>query len=368
MNVDPTPAPKAKPAPAPAPAPAPEPVPEPEVSDEEREKKEKRANSDSEKALGNDAYKKRNFEEAIAHYDKAWDLDSTNIAVLTNKSAALFEAGRLDECIAVCEQAVEIGRELRADYKVIAKAFARQGAAYWKKDDLANSIKYYSKSLTEHRTPEVLTKLREVEKLKAVKDKEAYRDPAISDQEREKGNELFKQSLFSDAVKHYSEAIKRNDKDARNFSNRAACYMKLMAMNEADKDCDEAIRLDGEFVKAYIRKAAILFAKREYIKCAEMCDMARSKDPEGKHTQEIDAQLYKANYALGQVQNSSNREEVLKRARDDPEVQAIMADPVMNTILKQMQEDPAAAKDHMKNPGVAAKIRTLINAGIISYR
>ncbi len=29
----------------------------------------------------------------------------------------------------------------------------------------------------------------------------------------------------------------------------------------------------------------------------------------------------------------------------DPEVQKIMSDPVMQTILKQMQEDPMAAKE-----------------------
>ena len=34
-------------------------------------------------------------------------------------------------------------------------------------------------------------------------------------------------------------------------------------------------------------------------------------------------------------------------------------------ILEQMQQDPGAARDHMKNPQIAAKIRTLMNAGIL---
>ena len=37
----------------------------------------------------------------------------------------------------------------------------------------------------------------------------------------------------------------------------------------------------------------------------------------------------------------------------------------MNQILKQMQEDPAAIKEHMKNPQIAAKFRKLVAAGII---
>ena len=91
--------------------------------------------------------------------------------------------------------------------------------------------------------------------------------------------------------------------------------------------------------------------------------------------------MQKAYFGLNQVQSGS-KEETLKNAMQDPEVQSIMADPVMQTILKQMQEDPRAAQEyvsfwwtfvyflisHMKNPAIAGKIRTLINAGIIQTR
>ncbi|KAI8609155.1 putative heat shock protein [Chytriomyces sp. MP71] len=344
--------------------------PEPmEVEDEEtREKKEKRAASDKAKDAGNALYKKRAFTDALAKYNEAFELDETNVTVLTNKAAVLFEMAKYEECIKVCDDAVEKGRELRVDFKLIAKAFARMGNAYSKLNDHKNAIKFYEKSLSEHRTPDVLTKLRETEKLQKQLEKEAYRNPELADAAREIGNELFKKHDYVEAVKHYTEAIKRNDADPRNFSNRAACYIKLMALPEADKDCDEAIKLDAGFVKAYIRKASILLAKRDYSKTMEMCNEAKEKDVEGKHTTEIEQVMLKAYQGLNEVQSGANREETLKRAMNDPEVQKIMGDPVMQSILQQMQEDPAAARDHMKNPQIAAKIRTLINAGIISTR
>ena len=40
----------------------------------------------TEKDLGNQAYKKRQFDDALSHYEKAWSLDNTNISVLTNKA------------------------------------------------------------------------------------------------------------------------------------------------------------------------------------------------------------------------------------------------------------------------------------------
>lgn len=53
---------------------------------------------------------------------------------------------------------------------------------------------------------------------------------------------------------------------------------------------------------------------------------------------------------------------------DNIYVQAIMQDPIINSILQQSQQNPAALADHMKNPVVRAKIQKLIAAGIIRTR
>ena len=61
-------------------------------------------------------------------------------------------------------------------------------------------------------------------------------------------------------------------------------------------------------------------------------------------------------------------EQTLERAMRDPEVAGIMQDPVMQSILQQAQSNPAALQDHMKNPGIRAKIQKLVAAGIIRTR
>ncbi|KAG0023612.1 Hsp90 cochaperone [Podila clonocystis] len=333
-------------------------------SEEELNKKEALKIKD----LGNASYKARKFDEALEHYTKAWELDSTNVSILTNKAAVYFEMGNFDECIKTCEEAIDVGREHRADYKLIAKALGRIGTAYVKQDKLPEAIKYYGKSLAEHRTPDILAKLKEAEKAKAKADKEAYRDVALSAEARDRGNALFKNSDFAGAVKEYTEAIKRDDTDPRAYSNRAACYTKLMAINEALKDCETCITLDPKFVKGYIRKAAIQLLKKEYDESLETCRLAKEADVEHKHAAEIDQQLNRvyAEMSRGPVRREGEtEEETLKRAQQDPEVQRIMGDPAMRSILQQMQEDPRAAQDHMKNPKVAANIRKLVAAGII---
>lgn len=98
---------------------APEPEPEPEDEESISKKKAQEA-GDAEKKIGNDFYKKKQFDEAIEHYQKAWELHK-DVTYLNNLGAAKFEKGDYQETIEVCQEAVEQGRELRADFKIIAK-------------------------------------------------------------------------------------------------------------------------------------------------------------------------------------------------------------------------------------------------------
>jgi len=283
-------------------------------------------------------------------------------------AAAYFEQQDYDKAIEVCEKAVDEGRSLRADYKLVAKAYGRIGSAYQKKSDLASAIKYYEKSLTEHRTPDILNKLREVERIKVEADRQAYLSPEKSAIAREEGNVLFKNGQFADSVKSYTESIKRDPTDARGYNNRAAAYMKLVAFPEALKDANEAIKVDPNFVKAYIRKSAILYAMRDYTQAMEAAQEATEHDTERKHTAEISQQELKCQQALFSQRGTETQEETLERAMRDPEVAGIMNDPIMQQILQQAQSNPGALQDHMKNPVVRQKIQKLINAGIIRTR
>ena len=249
-----------------------EPEPEPEPEDEEAvAKREAKAKADEEKKLGTENYKKRQFDAAIEHYSKAWELHK-DITYLTNLGAAKFEKGDYQGCIEACQEAVDYGREILADFKLIAKAFGRIGTAYERSGDLANAIVFYQKSLTEHRTPDILTKLRAAEKAKIIAEKNAYINPEEAEKARELGNEKFKAADWPGAVEAYSEMIKRAPDDARGYSNRAACFIKLLSFPSAVLDCDEAIKRDPKFIRAYLRKAQAYFAMREYSKCMDVLE------------------------------------------------------------------------------------------------
>ncbi|SCU78523.1 LAFA_0A07030g1_1 [Lachancea sp. 'fantastica'] len=338
-------------------------VDEPEV--------DSRAAADAEKAEGNKFYKSRQFDEAIEKYNKAWELHK-DITYLNNRSAAEYEKGDYSQAIQTLTEAVDQGREMRADYKLIAKSFARIANAYVKLNDLPKAIEYYQRSLTEHRTPDTLTKLRNCEKELKVRESEAYVDPEKAEEARLQGKDFFTKGDWPGAVNSYTEMIKRAPEDARGYSNRAAALAKLMSFPDAIKDCEMAIRKDPNFIRAYIRKATAQIAIKEFVGAMETLDIARSKDTElnkGSSVREIDQLYVKASQQRFQPSDPNETpEQAYERALKDPEVASIMQDPVMQSILSQAQQNPAALQEHMKNPDVFSKIQTLIAAGIIRTR
>ena len=153
----------------------------------ESELPENKKSAKLEKELGNDAYKKKDFDEAIEHYNRAIESDASDITFYNNLAAVFFEQKEYEKCIGECERAVEIGRENRADFKLIAKAFTRMGNAYKRMKKWTQAKVAYEKSMSEHRTPEIKTLLSEIEKIVKEEALKAYVDPAKAEEEKEKG-------------------------------------------------------------------------------------------------------------------------------------------------------------------------------------
>ncbi|KAJ1360074.1 Hsp90 cochaperone [Parelaphostrongylus tenuis] len=309
---------------------------------------------------GNAAYKLKDFKEAHKHYDKAIELDPSNITFYTNKAAAYFEEHKYDDCVEICKKAVEIGREQRADFKLIAKTMARAGNAYSKAGDLKEALNWYEKSVSEFRDPETVKKAKELEKEIKERERVAYINPEIAQEEKNLGNEKFKNGDYPGAMKHYNEAVKRDPDNAVLYSNRAACYTKLMEFQRALDDCENCIKRDPKFIKGYIRKGAVLTAMREWTKAKRAYEDALTIDPSNVEAIEGLRNCFRS--------NDEDPEKARERALEDPEMQAILRDPGMRLLLEQMSEDPGAVREHLQNPDIAAKLLKLREAGIIQMR
>jgi stress-induced-phosphoprotein 1 len=312
------------------------------------------------KSEANNLYKNKQFDEATQKYLEAASLDPTNMVYHSNIGAVYFEQGEYQKSIESCIKALEIGMENRADFKLKARALQRVGNCYHKMNDLENAIVYYNKSLIEEHNKQTYESLKKTEKELEDRKLREYISPELSDKARNEGNDFFKKGNYPEAVKSYSEAIKRNPLDKVPYTNRATAYIKLGAIPDAIRDCEKAIELDGKYVKAYIKKAHAHNLARDHLKALETYQKAIELEPTN---QEVENGIKNVMEKIGQGQD----EETVKRnVQNNPELIEILQDPLMRTVLQDLeQNNKEAVVSHLRNPEIKKKIDKLIAAGII---
>ena len=335
------------------------------TTEERAAKKATAAKAAAIKEEGNAHYKARRFEEALAAYRQAQALVPTDATFLLNESAVHFETGDLDQCVAVCHRAVELGRAegSRAPFQVMAKIFARLGNAHAKRRELREAIEAYENSMLEHRNDDVQAKLKALKAELKKKTEAEYQDPVKAEEAKELGNEHFKAGRFDEAIKAYSEAIKRNPAEPRYLTNRAAAKAKRMDWQGSLEDAELALKLDPKNVKAMIKKGNAQFAQAQEYKAIDTFKAALALEPDNEEVKDGLRRTYR------KVEDANNdparAEERRKRAMADPEIQVILNDPAVNNVLQDAQKDGKALARAMQNPGMREKILKLNAAGII---
>lgn len=117
------------------------------------------------------------------------------------------------------------------------------------------------------------------------------------------------------------------------------------------------------YVKAYSRRATCEYFTKEYHKALASYQKILEIEPENK---DAAAGLRRvANIIEGNMNSGKVDPQQRARAMADPEIKAIMSDPYMQSVLGEMQTNPAAFQGYMQQPDVAAKINKLIHAGIL---
>merc|ERR1712183_803746 len=170
-----------------------------------------------------------------------------------------------------------------------------------------------------------------------------------------KGNEYFKKGAYPEAKKHYDESIKRNPDAAATYSNRAAAYMKLCEFSHALKDTETCIKLDPKFVKGYVRKGGCLEGMKKYTEAVDVYKKALEIDPLNNEA--------KQGYSRCMNQKHKNM-----NGAGEKEIREILGDPIIRNILEQMEREPAAAREHLKDEKIGKKIQKLMECGILQFR
>lgn len=311
------------------------------------------------KQEGNKLFKQGKYQEALEKYIEANKLNPSEITYYLNMAGCYHELKDYDKVIENCQYVVDN----TFNFEKKAKAFGRMGFAYQEKNDWASAIQCFDKSLLEAKDQRIKEALRNAEVVKRKKDEEAYLNPDLAEEANTKGNELFKKHEFVEALKQYVEAVKRDPTKAKFYSNRAACYIKLMSLNEALNDCEKALEIDPNFQRAHQRYCTVQMMMKRYHKALSSYEKAMKLFP---NDQDLKEGYYKC---VAKINEGGDDEERLKQTMNDPEIQGLMIDPRVQQLLKDLKENPKSANEKiMKDEFLLEAFRKLVAGGIIKTK
>ena len=82
--------------------------------------------------------------------------------------------------------------------------------------------------------------------------------------EKIKGNELMKTKEYDEAIKHYTKSIRLDEFEPTTYANRALAYIKNTEYSKGLEDCNRAIDLKNDYIKAYYRRGICYMGVKKF--------------------------------------------------------------------------------------------------------
>ena len=230
------------------------------------------------------------------------------------------------------------------------------------KQEYQLALEEYDKSLLEMNDVTVKEARKKCVELKAKAEEQAYLNPELSDKHKEAGNKFFRDGNYAAAMKEYEEAVKRNPGSAALYVNRAMTYMKMVDYPKALEEVERAIKCDPKYVKAYAKKGTIYYLLKEFHRSLSAYEKGLEIDPKNQDCidgiQKTEETMYK----------TPPSEERAQKSMADEEIRAIMHDPRVQHMMKEMQENPSGTKPSTTDPFITKAVKKLIAAGNLGMR
>lgn len=105
----------------------------------------------------------------------------------------------------------------------------------------------------------------------------------MSEIEKERGNELFRIGDMEECMQCYTKSILLDATNAKSFANRALARMKCSPpdLQGAIDDCNAALEIDLNYIKAYVRRGTLLDKLGRYDEAVKDFEVAHKLDVNG---------------------------------------------------------------------------------------
>ncbi|CBI20201.3 unnamed protein product, partial [Vitis vinifera] len=112
---------------------------------------------------------------------------------------------------------------------------------------------------------------------------------------RARGNDLFKSERFTEACAAYGEGLRLDPSNSVLYCNRAACYYKLGMWERSVDDCNQALYIQPNYMKALLRRAASYSKLERWVDAVRDYELLRRELP---NDNDVAESLFHAQVAL----------------------------------------------------------------------
>ncbi len=194
----------------------------------------------------------RQFKRAIADFDQAIHLEPNYANAYVNRGNAYADLNQPALAIANYDQAIRLDQDN-------AKAYYNRGSAYYDLKEFAQTIADYGQSIrldpsnaaSYYNRGLAHFDLKQFDRAIADYDRAIRLDPYYARAYHNRGYAYANLKQFVRAIADYDQAIHLDPKDATAYTNRGIAYGSLKQFDRAIVDYDRAIRLDPNNATAY---------------------------------------------------------------------------------------------------------------------
>lgn len=112
---------------------------------------------------------------------------------------------------------------------------------------------------------------------------------------RGRGNDLFKNERFTEACSAYGDGLRLDPSNSVLYCNRAACWYKLGQWERSLDDCNKALSIQPNYIKALLRRAASNSKLEKWVDAVRDYEVLRKELPDDN---EVAESLFHAQVAL----------------------------------------------------------------------
>ncbi|NWW17953.1 RPAP3 protein, partial [Falcunculus frontatus] len=157
--------------------------------------------------------------------------------------------------------------------------------------------------------------------------------------EKEKGNNYFKQGNFDEAIKCYTRGMHSDPYNPVLPTNRASAFYRMKKFSVAESDCNLALALDKNYIKAYARRGAARFALK---------NLQGAKEDYEK-VLELDANNLEAKNELKKIDKALSSKESSEQKEFEDAVRTGLTDEEKQRIEEQQLKQKAIAEKDLGN-------------------